>query len=67
MKFKEMKNLSAKELDSKKNELLLTLMKEQAQVASGTVPKSPGIIKAHRKTIARIHTILRQRKEDKKQ
>jgi len=64
MKFKELVNLSTKELQDKKEELLFTLMKENAQVASGTIPKSPGIISAHRRTIARINTTLRQRREE---
>jgi large subunit ribosomal protein L29 len=67
MKYKELKDLSAKELETKRNELLITLMKENAQVAMGTIPKNPGILKSHKKTIARIRTAERQRKEAPKQ
>lgn len=63
MKFKELKDMSKEDLETKKNELLLELMKENAQVASGTIPKNPGILKKHKKTIARIHTAMRQRRE----
>ena len=59
MRYKELKALGSKELEAKKNELLLTLMKENAQVAIGTIPKSPGILKEHKKTIARIRTAQR--------
>ncbi len=59
MKYKELKGLGPKELEAKREELLLTLMKENAQVAIGTIPKSPGMLKNHKKTIARINTALR--------
>lgn len=65
MKFKELKGMSKEELTSKQNELLVELMKENAQVASGTIPKSPGVLKKHKKTIARIKTALKQREGSK--
>ena len=58
MKFKELKKLDNKSLNEKKKELKLELMKDNAQVAIGTVPKNPGKIKLAKKTIARINTIL---------
>lgn len=58
MKFKELKKLDSKSLNEKKKELKLELMKDNAQVAIGTVPKNPGKIKLAKKTIARINTIL---------
>jgi len=65
MKHKELKNLSKEELDKKVVELKKELMKDNAQVAAGTIPKNPGKIYLARKTIARINTLLSQ-KEVKK-
>jgi len=67
MKAKELKVLTPNELNDKLKELRLELMKENAQVAVGTVPKSPGKLRATRRTIARIHTVLGQKKEAPKQ
>ena len=58
MKIKDLKALPEEELKSKKIELLNELIKEKAQVATGTVPKNPSKIKLARRTIARINTIL---------
>ena len=67
MKFKELKNLSKAELEEKIPEIKKQLMKDNTQVSSGTMPKNPGLIKANKKTIARILTILKQKpKEEKK-
>ncbi len=63
MKFKELKAAPESELKAKLSELRKELVKAYAQVATGTVPKSPGQIKTARKTIARILTILRGRKD----
>ena len=65
MKFKELKAASESELNAKLGELKKELIKAYAQVATGTVPKSPGQIKTARKTIARIKTILRGGKRTK--
>jgi large subunit ribosomal protein L29 len=65
MKLKELKNLSKAELEEKISEIKKQLMKDNTQVSSGTIPKNPGLIKANKKTIARILTILKQ-KESKK-
>lgn len=58
MKFRELKSMPVVELKDKLAQLKLELSKERAQVATGTVPKSPGKIRTARKTIARIETIL---------
>ena len=58
MKFKELKTLKKAELEDKKNELYKELIKENAQIAIGTIPKNPGKIKLKKKTIARINMIL---------
>jgi large subunit ribosomal protein L29 len=57
MKTKELKKMSAKELDSKLIELKLELIKLNAQVATGTQLKSPGKIRQLKRTVARINTI----------
>jgi large subunit ribosomal protein L29 len=54
MKQKEIISLSVPELNSKLNELRKNLMKENAQIAIGTTPKSPGIVRSMKKTIAKI-------------
>ncbi len=58
MKFKELKALPKQELKKKIDELQAELIKSNAQVAVGVVPKSPGKLKSTKKTIARIKTIL---------
>lgn len=66
MKFKELKSMSKAELDEKLNELNKQLMKDNTQVSTGTSPKSPGLMKANKKTIARILTILNQKQKEGK-
>lgn len=61
MKIKDIRAMGRKELKEKLNEARVELMKLYAQVATGTAPKSPGQIKATRKNIARIKTILNQK------
>jgi large subunit ribosomal protein L29 len=59
MKNKELKGMSKEELGSKMIELRKELMKENAQIKSGTTPKSPGRVRNSKKTIARILTLLK--------
>lgn len=61
MKFKELVALDDKALETKLKELKFDLIKENSQVASGTVPKSPGKIGHMKKTVARIKTLQNQR------
>ncbi len=63
MKTKELRNLSKKDLEIKLEELKKELIKLSAQVATGTVPKSPGQIKQIKKTIAKILTITKEKNE----
>lgn len=56
MKYKELQNLSKEELQKKKLEAQIELMKLNAQVATGANPKSPGQIRVLKKTMARIQT-----------
>ena len=44
-------------------EVYKDLMKENAQIAIGTTPKSPGKIKQLKKTIAKIQTIDKETKK----
>jgi large subunit ribosomal protein L29 len=63
MKFKELKAMQPADLKEKILELRKELMKENAQVAIGTVPKNPRKLRLAKKTIARIETILGTTKE----
>ena len=64
MKIRELRAMGEGELKSKMIELKLQLIKDNAQVATGTTPKSPGQIKNSRKTIAKILTILKDKKRE---
>ena len=65
MKKSEVKGLGKAELKEKLSQLRKELMKLNAQIATGTTPKSPGHLKVIKKTIARINTKL-NREEAKK-
>jgi ribosomal protein L29 len=66
MKFKELKALPEAELQAKLLELKHELMKENAQVAIGTVPKNPRKLRLAKKTAARITMILAQKQAPQK-
>jgi len=66
MKFKDLKAIPKLELSEKLLELKRELIKENAQVAIGTIPKSPGKLKQTKKTIAKIKTLLSKVEEAKK-
>ena len=55
----EMENLSVDEMKSKISELKMELIKQNAQVATGTIPKSPGKLREIKKTIARLMTSIK--------
>ncbi len=61
MKLKELKTLPKMELNKKIEELQRELIKDNAQVAIGVVPKSPGKLKAAKKMVAKIKTILKNK------
>jgi len=63
---KEIRSLSDDALKSRVAELRKELMKLNAQVATGTIPKSPGAIRKSKRTIARALTILNERGKSKK-
>ena len=58
MKFKEIKEMGTVELKAKLKELQMELIKNNAQVATGTTPKSPALLKNTKKNIARILSVL---------
>ncbi|HLC99139.1 MAG TPA: 50S ribosomal protein L29 [Candidatus Nanoarchaeia archaeon] len=64
-KIKEFRGLSDSELKKRLEELRKELIKLNAQVATGTVPKSPGLIKDTKKGIAMILTVLRKKELEK--
>ncbi len=57
--------MNKQELDNKLFELKKDLIKINAQIAAGTVPENPGNVKNVKKTVARILTIMNERKEAK--
>jgi len=66
MKFKDLKAMQKNELNEKLLELKRELIKENAQVAIGTIPKNPGKLKTTKKTIAKIKSLLSKVEEAKK-
>ena len=59
---KELAGMSVDQLKEKYIELKKELMKLNMQRATGTPPENPGMIRASRKSIARINTYLTQKK-----
>ncbi len=57
--------MSKKDLNAKLTELRKELIKHNAQIATGTTPKSPGQVKEVKKTIAKILTIVGTRRVSK--
>ncbi len=66
MKIKEIRVLNPEDLQIKLEELKKELMKTNAQIATGTTPKSPGKVKEIKKTIAKILMIQKQKQEVRK-
>ncbi|MFA5176444.1 MAG: 50S ribosomal protein L29 [Candidatus Nanoarchaeia archaeon] len=62
MKTKELRKLDEKTMKVRLEEIEKELMKLNAQVATGTSPENPGKIKSLRKTIAKILTLLKEKK-----
>jgi len=67
MKTKQLRIMPKEELSKKMLELRKELMKENAQVATGTIPKNPGKLKVTKKTIARIKTLLTEKAKQEAQ
>jgi len=66
MKIKDLNSMSREDLNSKLIELRKELVKQNAQIATGTIPKSPGQLKEIKKTIARILTLANSQKNKPK-
>ena len=60
--MKELKSLNDDALKSRIAELRKELMKYNAQVAIGTIPKNPGAIRKDKRMVARILTIMNERR-----
>lgn len=63
-KTKELRVMGKEELDRRLKELRKELIKHNAQIATGTIPKSPGLVKNTKKNIARILTILKEKNKE---
>ena len=64
-KAKELRAMGKEERKSKLAELRKEMIKHNAQIATGTTPKSPGQVKQIKKTIAKILTIGNEKKSEK--
>jgi large subunit ribosomal protein L29 len=62
-KVKELKAMNEPQLKERLDQLRMELVKLNTQVASGTSPKNPGIIRQTKRNIARILTILNAKKQ----
>jgi len=62
-KMKELKTMNEAQLNERLNQLRMELVKLNTQVAGGTAPKSPGMIRQSKRNIARILTILNTKKQ----
>lgn len=65
LKIKEIKSMSKEDMKNRLDELRKELIKLNAQIATGTTPKSPGQLKQIKKTIARILTVLEREESEK--
>ncbi|MBT3865992.1 50S ribosomal protein L29 [Candidatus Woesearchaeota archaeon] len=66
-KKKELAKMTIEQLDKQYTDLRKELMKLNMQKSSGTPPENPGLVKATRKAIARIHTFKTQKKNQPKE
>ena len=64
MKTKEIRSMSKDDLKVKLEELKKELIKINAQISTGTTPKSPGQVKQVKKNIARILTIINEKPKE---
>jgi large subunit ribosomal protein L29 len=61
----EMGHMSVEDAQVKIEELRKELLKENAVIAGGTTPKSPGKVRQMKKTIARLMTKINKEKKNK--
>jgi large subunit ribosomal protein L29 len=62
-KTKELKAMNEPALNERLSQIRMELVKMNTQVASGTNPKNPGLIRQSKRNIARILTILNSKKQ----
>lgn len=65
IKKSELKNMKEEQVNSKMIELKKELVKINAQLAIGTMPENPGRVREIKRTIAKLNTVLRSRKNSK--
>jgi len=61
-KIEEVRNMSAEEIEDELRSLESELIRERGLVSAGGAPEKPGRIKEIRRTIAKIQTVLTERK-----
>jgi large subunit ribosomal protein L29 len=66
LRAEEIRDMALEEMEEKLQELRAEYSKEQALLATGTAPENPGRIKALRRTMARLNTIIHEREEEKR-
>ena len=64
--FTDLQQLTSEELNAKLLEFQKELIKLNAQIATGTTPKSPGHVKKIKKNIARVYTLMNKKEVEKK-
>jgi large subunit ribosomal protein L29 len=62
-KIEEIRNMSEDEIAEELHKLISELIRERGVVTAGGAPEKPGRIKDLRRTIARIKTVQRERKQ----
>ncbi len=65
IRTEEIRKMSDKEIEDTLRKLRDDLLHEKGQAAMGGAPESPGRIRAIRKNIARILTVMNEKKKDK--
>ncbi|NOR84887.1 50S ribosomal protein L29 [archaeon] len=60
-KIKNLRALNENEITKNLSDLKLELAKERGKIKVGSVPDNPGKIRAVRRTIARIYTIINEK------
>lgn len=66
LKKSELKNMNETQIKQKLTDLKKELIKMNAQKSAGTTPENPGLVKAVKRNIARINTILNQKQTGQK-
>ena len=63
-RMKEFKGMNEAQLNERLTQIKMELVKYNTQVATGTAPKSPGLIRQAKRNVARILTILNFKKSE---